>query len=106
MTDAFLGEYARGNSYKRRQVRTVIADALSNDTDPDELWAAMEQLGKTSKPVTANTLQFAFSKIRGTYQQHGNVIALPSGQPLPGTDTTVSGWLALAEQLRQEGDPA
>lgn len=35
-----------------------------------------------------------------------NVIDLASGQPLPGTDTTVSGWLALAEQLRQEGDPA
>ncbi|MFI5473156.1 hypothetical protein ACIA6D_23315 [Streptomyces cacaoi] len=35
-----------------------------------------------------------------------NVIALNSGQPLPGTDTTVSGWLALADQLRQAGDPA
>ena len=96
MTDAFLNEYARGNSYKRRQVRSVIADALSNDTDPDELWAALEQLGKTSKPVTANTLQFAFSKIRGTYQQHDNVIELASGQPLPGTDTNLAGWGAVA----------
>lgn len=96
MTDAFLNEYARGNSYKRRQIRPVIADALSNDTDPDELWAALEQLGKTSKPVTANTLQFAFSKIRGTYQQHDNVIELASGQPLPGTDTNLAGWGAVA----------
>lgn len=35
-----------------------------------------------------------------------NVIALASGQPLPGTDTTVSGWAAIADQLRQQGDSA
>ncbi|MYR30574.1 MULTISPECIES: hypothetical protein [unclassified Streptomyces] len=34
-----------------------------------------------------------------------NVIALP-GQPLTGTDAKVAGWLALSEQLRQNGDPA
>lgn len=39
-------------------------------------------------------------------QPGGNVVRLQQSQPLPGTDTTVSGWLALAEQLRQEGDPA
>jgi hypothetical protein len=64
MTDAFLDRFARGNSYKRRQVRTTIADALANETDPGELWRAIERLGETSKPVTANTLQFAFSDIR------------------------------------------
>ncbi|MFG3476432.1 hypothetical protein ACGF3K_14370 [Streptomyces sp. NPDC047980] len=36
----------------------------------------------------------------------GNVIQLPNGQQLTGTDAKVAGWLALAEQLRQEGDPA
>lgn len=35
-----------------------------------------------------------------------NVIALPSGQQLTGTDAKVAGWMAIAEQLRQEGDPA
>jgi len=35
-----------------------------------------------------------------------NVIALPSGQQLTGTDAKVAGWMALAQQLRQEGDPA
>jgi hypothetical protein len=99
MTDAFLERFAHGNSYKRRQVRTTIADALGNQTNPDELWAALEQLGETSKPVTANTLQFAFSKIRGTYQQHDNVIALASGQPLPGPDTNLAGWGAVAASL-------
>ena len=98
MTDAFLERYARGNSYKRRQVRTTIADALANETDSNELWRALEQLGETSKPVTANTLQFAFSKIRGSYQP-GNVIDLSSGQPLPGTDSNLAGWGAVAASL-------
>jgi hypothetical protein len=98
MTDAFLERFARGNSYKRRQVRTTIADALTNDTDSSELWRALERLGETSKPVTANTLQFAFSDIRKN-TQHSNVIALASGQPLPGTDSNLAGWGAVAESL-------
>lgn len=102
MTDAFLERYARGNSYKRRQIRATVADALTNDTDPNELWRALEQLGDTSKPVTANTLQFAFSKIRGTYQQHDNVIALASGQPLPGPDANLAGWAAVAASFDSE----
>jgi hypothetical protein len=106
MTDDFLNRFGRGNSYKRRQVRTTIADALANETDPGELWQAMEQLGETSKPVTANTLQFAFSKIRGSYLP-GNVIALPGQQqPLTGTDAKVAGWAAIAAQLREQGDSA
>lgn len=104
MTDAFLDRYARGNSYKRRQVRQVVADALANQTDSTELWRALEQLGETSKPVTANTLQFAFSKIRGNYQP-SNVIALP-GQQLTGTDAKVAGWAAIAAQLAEQGDSA
>lgn len=39
-------------------------------------------------------------------QGPSNVIALPSGQTLTGTDAKVAGWMAIAEQLRQEGDPA
>ncbi|MCX5522245.1 hypothetical protein OG342_05100 [Streptomyces bobili] len=36
-----------------------------------------------------------------------NVIALPGQtQPLTGTDAKVAGWMAIAEQLRQEGDTA
>ncbi|NGO73469.1 helix-turn-helix domain-containing protein [Streptomyces sp. SB3404] len=35
----------------------------------------------------------------------GNVIRLPHGQPLPGTDTKVAGWMALSDQLRQNGGP-
>ncbi|TGZ14695.1 hypothetical protein DV517_61780 [Streptomyces sp. S816] len=37
-----------------------------------------------------------------------NVIALPGqpGAPLTGTDAKVAGWMAIAEQLRQQGDSA
>jgi hypothetical protein len=64
MTDSFLERYRTGNAYSRRQVRTVIADTLTNGTNPDELWSALERLGATSKPVSPGTLQFAFSELR------------------------------------------
>ena len=35
-----------------------------------------------------------------------NVIALPGQAPLTGTDAKVAGWMAIAEQLRQQGDSA
>lgn len=93
MTDAFLERYRAGNAYSQRQVRKVIADALENGTDSGELWKALERLGSLSKPVSAGTLQFAFSELR---KPLSNVIALPNGQQLSGTDATVAGWAALA----------
>jgi hypothetical protein len=103
MTDAFLERFARGNSYKPRQVRTTIADALANDTDPEELWRAIERLGSLSKPVSPGTLQFAFSEIRQA-QNANNVIALSSGQPLTGTDATVNGWGAVADSFPETSE--
>jgi hypothetical protein len=41
-----------------------------------------------------------------TQVARGNVVQLPTGQTLTGTDAKVAGWMAIAEQLRQEGDPA
>ncbi|KIZ16889.1 hypothetical protein SNA_18090 [Streptomyces natalensis ATCC 27448] len=98
MTDAFLERYARGNAYNKRQVRKVIAETLANGTTSSELWQALERLGFLSKPVSAGTLQFAFSELRQT-QNPSNVIALASGQPLPGTDTNLAGWGAVAASL-------
>jgi len=94
MVDSFFERFERGNAYSRRQVRRVIVDALTNGTDPDELWRALLRLGETSKPVSAGTLQFAFSELRKP--PGANVIQLPTGQTLTGTDATVAGWLALA----------
>jgi hypothetical protein len=98
MTDAFLARHLSGNAYNRRQVRKVIADTLTNGTDSGELWRALERLGSLSKPISAGTLQFAFSEIRQA-SQPSNVIALASGQPLPGTDSNLAGWGAVAESL-------
>ncbi|MGW7688896.1 helix-turn-helix domain-containing protein [Streptomyces asiaticus] len=39
-------------------------------------------------------------------QPGGNVVRLQHGQTLSGTDAKVAGWMAIAEQLRQEGNPA
>jgi hypothetical protein len=101
MTDAFLDRYRSGNAYSQRQVRKVVADTLANGTPPDELWKALERLGSLSKPVSAGTLQFAFSEIRQA-QSASNVITLPSGQPLTGTDATVNGWAAVAASFDPE----
>jgi hypothetical protein len=95
MTDAFLERYRTGNAYSQRQVRKVIADSLTNGTEAGELWRALERLGGLSKPVTNNTLQFAFAELRQAHSA-SNVLAYPSGQPLTGTDAKVAGWLALA----------
>lgn len=101
MTDAFLERYGRGNAYSRRHVRRTIADTLANDTDPDELWAALQRLGDTSKPVSAGTLQFAFSDIR----RPDNVV--PIDQPRPSTtDARVQAALDLGRQMQAEADAA
>lgn len=99
MTDAFLDRYRTGNAYNRRQVRKVIDEALTNGTDPTELWNALERLGSLSKPVSAGTLQFAFSEIR----KPSNVIALP-GYGHSTTDARVQAALDLGRQMQAEYD--
>ncbi|MFE4420380.1 HNH endonuclease [Streptomyces sp. NPDC056817] len=95
MTDAFLERYRAGNAYSQRQVRKVIADTLANGTDRDELWRALERLGSLSKPVSAGTLQFAFSEIR---RQPDNVVPMR-----PSTaDQRVAQGQALAAMFREE----
>lgn len=101
MTDAFLDRYRAGNAYSQRQVRKVIADALTNGTEANELWRALERLGDLSKPVTNGTLQFAFAELRQA-STASNVIAYPSGQPLTGTDATIAGWAAVAASFDSE----
>lgn len=102
MTDAFLDRYRSGNTYSQRQVRKVIAEALANGTQADELWTALERLGSLSKPISAGTLQFAFSELR----KPSNVILLP-GQPRPSTtDARVQAALDLGRQMQAEYDAA
>ncbi|WP_181785371.1 hypothetical protein [Streptomyces phytophilus] len=93
MTAAFLDRYKTGNTYSRKQIHRVLTDALANNTNPDELWAALERLGDTSKPVTPGTLQFALADIRK--HTGADVIPLRGSQTLTGTDARVAAWLAL-----------
>ncbi len=100
MTDTFLERYARGNAYSQRQVRKVVADTLANGTDADELWQALDRLGSLSKPVSAGTLQFAFSELRR--MRPDNVV-----QMRPSTaDERVAQGQALAAKFRAEEERA
>ena len=97
MAAAFMGRFARGNSYRLKPVRQVIADTLANRTDPDELWEALLRIGELSKPVTPGTLQFAFSEIRKASAVSNVTQLRPST-----TDQRVAAGLALAEKYEAE----
>ncbi|GGT43563.1 helix-turn-helix domain-containing protein [Streptomyces purpureus] len=101
MLDKWWEQYGRTTAQAKSTIRRAIADALRNGLEPSVLWQALERLGELSKPVTGGTLQFALSELR----KPTNVIALPNGHPLTGTDAKVAGWLAIANQLAQ-GDSA
>jgi hypothetical protein len=101
--DEWWGTYGQRTAQGKHTIRRAIADALTNGIQADELRAALARIGDLSKPVTGGTLQFALAELR---KPSGNVIALPSGQTLTGTDAKVAGWAAIAAQLRDQGDSA
>lgn len=88
-------QYGHTTAQSKRTIRSTINEALNNGIDAAELWQALDRIGDLSKPVTGGTLQFALAEIRKA-NQGANVIQLPSGQTLTGTDARVAGWLALA----------
>lgn len=98
MAASFMERFARGNSYRLKPVRQVVADALANQTDPDELWAALVRVGDLSKPVTLGTLQFALHEIR----KPDNVTQLRPST----TDARVAAGLALEAKYRAEEERA
>lgn len=86
-----------------KQIKTLLED---DHIDPDDIRRGLARwMAKGSAP---SSIPSFVNEAMNAAPAPGrsNVIALASGQPLPGTDTTVSGWLALADQLRQQGDPA
>ncbi|MET8766363.1 helix-turn-helix domain-containing protein [Streptomyces sp. NPDC004658] len=103
--DQWWETYGHTTAQGKRTIQRAIADALGNGIDPNELCQALARLGALSKPVTGGTLQFALAELRKP-QPQANVYQLPTGQTLTGTDAKVAGWMAIAEQLRQEGDSA
>lgn len=95
LTTKWWEQYGRTTAQNKRTIRRAIDEALTNGVDATELWMALDRLGDLSKPVTGGTLQFALSEIRKA-NQSSNVLQLPTGQTLTGTDARVAGWLALA----------
>jgi hypothetical protein len=86
-----------------KQIKTLLED---DHIDPDDIRRGLARwMAKGSAPSSIPSFVNEAMNAAPTAGR-SNVIALTSGQPLPGTDTTVSGWLALADQLRQAGDPA
>lgn len=104
LLDKWWEQYGHTTAQGKRSIQRAIADALNNGVATAELWQALTRIGDLSKPVTGGTLQFAFSEIRKAASS-SNVLQLPSGQTLAGTDAKVAGWAAIAAKYAN-GDPA
>lgn len=86
-----------------KQIKQLIAD----DIDPDDIRRGLSRW--MAKGADPSSIASFVNEAMNAAPAHArsNVIALASGQPLPGTDTTVSGWAAIAAQLaEQQGDTA
>ncbi|MEU8829405.1 hypothetical protein [Streptomyces sp900116325] len=82
------------------QTSKQIKKLLDEGIDPDDIRKGLARwMAKGSAPSAIPS--FVNEAMNAT---HGgsNVIALNSGQPLPGTDTTVSGWAAIAASFDTE----
>ncbi|GHG15410.1 hypothetical protein ACFFSH_39395 [Streptomyces filamentosus] len=87
------------------QTSKQIKKLLDEGIEPDDIRAGLSRwMSKGSAPSAIPS--FVNEAMNASPQRTANVFQLPTGQPLVGTDAKVAGWLALAEQLRQEGDPA
>lgn len=105
LLDKWWEQYGKTTAQGKRNIRRAIAGALDNGVDPTELWQALARIGDLSKPVTGGTLQFAFSELRRAdlpAAVGGNVMQLPTGQTLTGTDARVAGHYALIAQMEAE----
>ncbi|MER6098399.1 hypothetical protein ABT154_21575 [Streptomyces sp. NPDC001728] len=87
------------------QTSKQIKKLLDEGIEPDDIRAGLSRwMHKGSAPSAIPS--FVNEAMNAAPQPAANVFRLPTGQPLVGTDAKAAGWLALAEQLRQEGDPA
>lgn len=87
------------------RVGKQIKKLLGDDIDPDDIRRGMAKwMTKGADPSSIPS--FVNQAMNATpAQPAGNVFDLTSGQPLPGTDTNLAGWAAVAASL-DTGDPA
>jgi hypothetical protein len=85
------------------RVGKQIKKLLDDDIEPDDVRRGLARwMAKGADPSSiASFVNEAMNA--ASAPGRSNVYALASGQPLPGTDTTVSGWAAVADQLREQG---
>jgi hypothetical protein len=84
-----------------KQIKKLLEDGI----EPDDIRRGLAKwMAKGSAPSAIPS--FVNEAMNAAPAHSGsNVIALASGQPLPGTDTTVSGWAAVAASF-DTGDTA
>lgn len=99
LLDKWWDQYGHTTAQGKHSIRRAITDALNNGIEPGELWNALDRIGALSKPITGGTLQFAFSELRSPARPGSNVVHLPTGRTLTGTDARVAGWAALTAEL-------
>jgi hypothetical protein len=86
-----------------KQIKKLLDEGIA----ADDIRAGLARwMRKGSAPSAIPS--FVNEAMNAVPPQHfgGNVLQLPSGQALTGTDAKVAGWAAVAEQLRQQGDSA
>jgi hypothetical protein len=83
-----------------KQIKSLLADEI----DPDDIRRGLAAwMAKGADPSSIPS--FVNQAMNSRPASVGNVVDIASGQPLPGTDTTAAGWLAVAAAL-DTGDPA
>ena len=85
-----------------KQIKKLLEDGIA----PDDIRAGLARwMRKGSAPSAIPS--FVNEAMNATVPQpSGNVLQLPTGQPLVGTDAKVAGWAAIAAQLANQGDSA
>jgi hypothetical protein len=88
------------------QTSKQIKKLLDEGIDPDDIRRGLSRwMAKGSAPTAIPS--FVNEAMNATPPRLGsNVLQLSTGQPLPGTDTTVAGWAAVAAELAAKENPA
>jgi hypothetical protein len=88
------------------QTSKQIKKLLEEDRiDPDDIRRGLA-LWMTKGSAPSSIPGFVNEVMNATPRPGSNVLQFSTGQPLPGTDTTVAGWDALAAELRAKENPA
>jgi hypothetical protein len=87
------------------QTSKQIKKLLDEGIDADDIRRGLSRwMAKGSAPTAIPS--FVNEAMNAVPNSGGTVLQIRSGQPLPGTDTTVAGWHAVAAELAARENPA